>query len=78
MLSQCWMGDLLQARVAIAVYVLVAIVKKKAELDLRLYKIPQVLSVAIFERTPLVQGFSYFDTDIPECVPDIRLELFNL
>ncbi len=67
-----------QVWVAIAIYVLVAIVKKKAELDLSLYKILQVLSVTIFEKTPLLQGFSYCDTDIPECVPDIQLELFNL
>ena len=67
-----------QVWVAIAIYVLVAIVKKKAELDLSLYKILQVLSVTIFEKTPLLQGFSYFDIDIPDCVPDIQLELFNL
>lgn len=67
-----------QVWVAIAIYVLVAIMKKKAELDLSLYKILQVLSVTIFEKTPLLQGFSYCDTDIPECVPDTQLELFNL
>jgi IS4 transposase len=42
-----------QAWMAIAVYVLVANVKKKAELELSLYKILQVLSVTIFEKTPL-------------------------
>jgi hypothetical protein len=57
---------------------LVAIVKKKVELDLSLYKILRVLSVTIFEKTPLLQGFSYFDTDTAECVPDIQLKLFNL
>lgn len=67
-----------QVWVAIAIYVLVAIMKKKAELDLSLYKILQVLSVTIFEKTPLLQGFSYCDTDIPECAPDTQLELFNL
>lgn len=67
-----------QVWVAIAIYVLVAIMKKKAELDLSLYKILQVLSVTIFEKTPLLQGFSYCDTDIPECALDTQLELFNL
>jgi len=67
-----------QVWVAIAVYVRVAIVKKKAELELRLYKILQVLSATSFEKIPLLQGFSYFDIDAPECVPDIQLELFNL
>lgn len=67
-----------QVWVAIAVYVLVAIVKKKIELDLSLYKILQVLSVTIFEKTPLLQGFSHWDNDSPERNPDIQLELFNL
>jgi IS4 transposase len=67
-----------QVWVAIAVYVLVAIVKKRIELDLSLYKILQVLSVTIFEKTPLLQGFSYFDTEALERVPDIQLSLFNL
>lgn len=67
-----------QVWVAIAVYVLIAIVKKKTRLELSLYKILQVLSVTIFEKTPLLQGFSYCDNDIPEDVPDIQLKLFNL
>jgi len=67
-----------QVWIAIAVYVLVAIVKKRAELDLSLYKILQVLSVTIFEKTPLIQGFSYCDSDTPECSPDTQLGLFNL
>jgi len=45
----------------------------KAELGLSLYKILQVLSVTLFEKTPLIQEFSYFDTDIPEYAPDIQL-----
>ncbi len=67
-----------QVWIAIAVYVLVAIVKKRAELDLSLYKILQVLSVTIFEKIPLLQGFSYCDSDTPECSPDTQLGLFNL
>jgi hypothetical protein len=67
-----------QVWVAIAVYVLVAIVKKRVELDLSLYKILQVLSVTIFEKTPLLQGFSHFEHETPECDPDIQLKLFNL
>jgi hypothetical protein len=67
-----------QVWVAIAVYVLVAIVKKKAELELSLYKILQVLSVTIFEKTPLLQGFSYFKNETTECNPDIQWKLFKL
>jgi hypothetical protein len=44
-----------QAWVALSVYVLVAIVKK--QLDLSLYKILQILSVTVFEKTPILKGF---------------------
>jgi uncharacterized protein DUF4372 len=42
-----------QVWVAITVYVLVAIVKKQAPQDLSLYKILQILSITLFEKTPL-------------------------
>jgi Transposase DDE domain len=43
-----------QAWVALSVYVLVAIVKKQLGLDLSLYKILQILSVTVFEKTPIL------------------------
>jgi hypothetical protein len=46
-----------QVWVALAVYVLVAIVKKQLGLDQSLYQILQILSVTIFEKTPISQGF---------------------
>jgi len=49
-----------QVWVAIAVYALVAIVKKQLGLDLSLYKILQILSITIFEKTPILQGFFNF------------------
>src|SRR6516164_1010860 len=49
-----------QAWVALSVYVLVAIVKKQLGLDLSLYKILQILSVTVFEKTPILEGFSNF------------------
>ena len=45
-----------QVWVALSVYLLVAIVKKRLGLDLSLYKILQILSVTIFEKTPILQG----------------------
>ncbi len=45
--SQIW--------VAISVYVLVAIIKKRLNLKANLYTILQVLSLALFEKTPLDQ-----------------------
>jgi len=46
-----------QVWVAVSVYVLVAIVKKQLGLDLSLYKILQILSVTVFEKTPILEGF---------------------
>ena len=44
--------------VTIAAYVLVAIVKKRLNLSLSLYGILQILSVTLFEKTPILQLFS--------------------
>ena len=47
-----------QVWIAISVYVLVAIVKKLLKLDQSLYTILQILSVTLFEKTPILQAFS--------------------
>jgi hypothetical protein len=44
-----------QVWVAISVYVLVAIVKKRLQISASLYQILQILSLTLFERTPLDQ-----------------------
>ena len=44
-----------QAWIAIAVYALVAIVKKRLKLEASLYKILQILSLTLFEKTSLNQ-----------------------
>lgn len=67
-----------QVWVAISVYVLVAILKKQLRLDLSLHKILQILSVTIFEKSPILLAFSEYDDRIPEPSPYIQLELFNL
>ena len=46
-----------QVWVALSVYVLMAIIKKQLGLDQSLYQILQILSVTIFEKTPISQGF---------------------
>jgi hypothetical protein len=50
-----------QVWIAISVYVLVAIVKKQLKLDRSLYTILQILSVSLFEKTPLLQVLSSTD-----------------
>ena len=51
--SQIW--------IAVSVYVLVAIIKKRLDLPVSLYTILQTLSLTVFEKTSLLQLFS--DTD---------------
>ena len=48
-----------QIWIAISVYVLVAIVKKLLKLDRSLYTILQILSVTLFEKTPILQVLSH-------------------
>src|SRR5207248_1055545 len=60
-----------QVWVALSVYVLVAIVKKQLGLDLSLYKILQILSVTVFEKTPILEGFSNFSDEITGAEPCI-------
>jgi len=54
-----------QVWIAISVYVLVAIVKKRLKLDQSLYTILQILSLTQFEKTPILQVFSslHYETD---------------
>ena len=44
---------------AVAVYVLVAIARKRLGLDISLYTFLQVLSVNLFEKTPILQAFEH-------------------
>ena len=67
-----------QIWIAVATYVLIAIMKKRLHLDQSLYTILQVLSVTIFEKTPLLQAFcdwSYGNDNATLCN---HLPLFDL
>ena len=50
-----------------SIYVLVAIVRKRLELDMSLYQILQILSVTLFEKTPILQAFQ--DADSQDNLP---------
>jgi hypothetical protein len=67
-----------QIWVAVTVYVLVAIVKKQSQLDLSLYKILQILSITLFEKTPLLSGFSQVADNFEDADPRTQLNLFHL
>ena len=66
--SQIW--------IAVSVYVLVAIVKKRLNLDASLYTLLQILSVTLFEKMPLQQAFPGNDYKILDGVPCNQLNLF--
>jgi len=66
-----------QVWIAITVYVLVAIVKKMVKLDHSLYNILQILSVAVFEKTPIDQALARTPcTDQNYSTPN-QLQLFD-
>jgi hypothetical protein len=67
-----------QIWIAVSIYVLVAIVRKRLGLHASLYQILQILSVTLFEKTPILQALQ--PSDSPELLPDpsSQLNLFNL
>jgi hypothetical protein len=52
-----------QIWIAVSVYVLVAIVRKRISLDLSLYQILQILSHTLFEKMPILQALQASDSD---------------
>ncbi len=50
-----------QIWIAVCIYLLVAITKKRLKTDRSLYTILQILSVSVFEKTPLLQAFQRAD-----------------
>ena len=66
-----------QVWTAVSVYVLVAILKKRLGLDHSLYTILQILSVTLFEKTPMLQALTDFEPDTERCESRNQLLLFN-
>ena len=66
-----------QIWIAVSVYVLVAIVKKRLYLDLSLYTILQILSITVFERMPLIQILNEYHYKTMQPQNDNQLNLFN-
>ena len=67
-----------QIWIAISIYVLVAIVKKELGIDLSLYTILQILSVTLFEKTPILQALSQIPCTFEESLNCKQLTLFDL
>jgi len=66
-----------QIWIAVSVYVLVAIVKKRLKLSASLYEILQILSLTMFERTPLHQLLTLAVPESTEPVSTNQLILFE-
>lgn len=66
-----------QIWIAIATYVLVAIMKKRMKIDLSLYTILQILSIALFEKMPIYQALAQSSYKNPITTSDIQLKLFE-
>ena len=66
-----------QIWIAVSVYVLVAIVRKRLGLEASLYQILQILSLSLFEKTPILQALRPPDytSDLPN--PGNQLILFD-
>jgi len=52
-----------QIWIAVSVYVLVAIVRKRLQLEASLYQILQILSVTLFEKTPILRALQASDSE---------------
>ena len=66
-----------QIWIAVSVYVLVAIIKKRLNLEASLYTILQILSLTMFEKTPLNQLLAQSDNTSEESVYPKQLNLFD-
>jgi len=66
-----------QIWIAVSVYVLVAIVKKRLALDDSLYTLLQILSLTLFEKMPILQALSQDQTASEEPSASNQLELFS-
>jgi Domain of unknown function (DUF4372)/Transposase DDE domain len=67
-----------QIWIAVSVYVLVAIVRKRLGLEISLYQILQILSVMLFEKTPILQALQPLDSQNDLLDSANQLILFDL
>jgi hypothetical protein len=65
-----------QIWIAVSVYVLVAIVKKRLGLEASLYTLMQVLSVTVFEKMPIQTALSGQGSQCNTVIENNQLELF--
>jgi hypothetical protein len=66
-----------QIWIAVSVYVLVAIIRKRLGLEASLYQILQILSITLFEKMPILQALQAQDTQFESCADPNQLILFD-
>ena len=66
-----------QIWIAVSVYVLVAIVRKRLGLEASLYQILQILSLTLFEKTPILCALRAIDQDASSTENVNQLILFE-
>ena len=66
-----------QIWIAVSVYVLVAIIKKRLKIETSLYNILQVLSLTLFEKLPLIQLLDKSNNNAMFIEDSIQLNLFD-
>ncbi len=66
-----------QIRIAVSIYVLIAIVRKRLGLEASLYQILQILSVTQFEKMPLLQALQPSDSPNESPYDPNQLILFD-
>ena len=71
-------GVKIQIWTAISVYVLVAIIKKKLGLNQDIYTILQVLSLTLFEKTPILSLFDSYDEPFQRTDSTNQLNLWEI
>jgi len=67
-----------QIWIALSVYLIVAIIKKRLKIEASLYTILQILSVSLFEKTHVLQALSNIPPDFEEYQSPNQLNLFDL
>lgn len=67
-----------QIWIAVSTYLLVAIIKKRLNINLSLYTFLQILSISIFEKSPILQLINEVYYESKNYVSSNQLNLFNL
>jgi hypothetical protein len=66
-----------QVWIAVCVYVLMIIIKKELKIERSMSEILQILSISLFEKTPILQAFSHDSLKIEDSSIHNQLTLFN-